>query len=288
MKHKYDIKLLRKTGGSRFDNVDTYKIVCKNPQSIQVTQSLKPSSEDGSDQETFVHVALANLVPFHHQVIVKVHFSSTRAIRRELEALRLVKDSDNVVQYVCHIPCMDDKKRWKERLTGPCEPCKEGGLDSLTFLIMEYIEGGNVRDFLSKHRSRQEYLSLFQQTALVLMDIGYKYNLYHGDLHGGNIMIKRTAQITRTYRIQNETYKVKTHGIHPVLIDFGRSGFYQESHDRKTYIFDDILSVFDRFANLIKEVDTELSERVWQTIYSIDTSSDMSFGDMMKKIKETF
>lgn len=102
---------LRKTGGSRLENVDTYRVACKHPKDIVAMLTYKSSMDDGSDDDTFVHVALAKLIKFNKHCVMKVFVSNTLPLKREMEALQHLENNSHVVQYVFHFSCNDHKSR---------------------------------------------------------------------------------------------------------------------------------------------------------------------------------
>ena len=95
----------------------------------------------------------------------------------ELELLQALKNYKNVVQY-----SNDDVRRWKLRITNPIIPCNNG-TNPMTFIVMEYIKNGDLETFLKSHLSLQQLKSLFLQTAYVFMELGFIYNVHHGDVN---------------------------------------------------------------------------------------------------------
>ena len=113
---------------------------------------------------------------------------------REIELLKTLNNYKHVVQYICHISCNDYIKQWYKEIIKPITPCQVDNGDSLTFIVMEYIKDGDLIDFFNKSPTLQQLESLFFQTAYIFMEIGFTYNIYHGDVNSGNILLKKTSQ----------------------------------------------------------------------------------------------
>lgn len=229
---------LKKGGGSRFKDVDTYKVVCSKPSEyIEIARSLKSAD---------AHVAIANLRSFKKQSVVKVLSSKNKHARKEIDILQRLKNFHHVVQYLCSFQCYDSKTRWMTPLETPTTACITSKKDKqkLTFIVMEYIENGDLVAFLQDpRRTANELLSFLLQSCLVIATLGYKYNISHGDLNSGNILVRKTNKET-TYFIHSKRktkIEIKTYGFMPVFLDFGESEFYHEGLvDKDEGIIEDI------------------------------------------------
>lgn len=248
---------LKKSGGSRFHNVSTFRIVCDHPSSnLLLTSSLKSSHEVGYKDDEFTHVAKGRFQSFAKDCVVKVHHSMNPLYHRELSILQHLSSYRNIVQYVCHFSCMDTKERWMQDIVAhrPLIPCQSAKKDELAFIVMEYIPHGNILDFFQSTPTSKVLKSLFLQTALLIIELGMKFKIYHGDLNSGNVLLKRTKpNATMTYEVEDRVIKVKTLGIRPVLIDFGRGGFYDKKSKNRSLIMDDIMITLSMYSNWIQD-----------------------------------
>lgn len=251
-----NITHLKKTGGARFDNVSTYRVVCDDPASnIILISCFKSSHEVGSRDNEFTHVAKGLLQKHGKECVVKVHHSVNPLYDRELYILQHLKKYKNIVQYVCHFSCMDNKERWMYHIvkTRPITPCQGLGTDNLAFMVMEYIPNGDIIDFFTTMPLLRQLKSFLIQTALVIMELGMKYKVYHGDINSGNILVKHTnPNKEMTYDMEGTLVKVITHGVRPVFIDFGRGGFYDKRAKNRSLIMDDVMIAFIMFSKWIK------------------------------------
>lgn len=239
------VEYLYKRGGARFTNVDTYKVSCEQNKLIG-KETLKSAKE--VDEEDFVHVIRSVLTEYKEPVVVKVHEHGNYFVVNELNMLNKLSDYNRVVQKLCDFKCKDSKSRWMDRAVGNMHFCDSKGNDMLHFIVMEYIPDGDISKRLP-HASFEELRSFFLQSALVLCELAYNFKVYHGDLNTGNILIEKTNKKTATYIVKDTTFNVKTYGVAPKLIDFGRGGEYK-GKVRDDIVLNDIyilLSVLSRW-----------------------------------------
>jgi serine/threonine protein kinase len=218
---------LLKQKRSRFNDVNTIKIEkntnCKNNKIVGI-KSLKSSEEMGSDIDNFVSIIQSKLENYNNPVIVKIHDARNIMVLKELAAMRRLKGFDNVVKYICDFSCMDDKSRWANKINEPVTFCNNKQ-DNLHFIVMEYVSNGDISEYVKK-ASLIEIRSLLIQLVFTILILGTKYKMNHGDLNTGNILIQSTTKKRIVYQYRNKTYYVKSCGIMPVLIDFGRSSHF--------------------------------------------------------------
>lgn len=243
-------------------------------------KSARSAVGSGDGINDFVHVAIGFLKKFKKTCVIKVHFSDSIFTKRELEIANRLKESPFVVKHICSYTCLDDKNRWMDKLPDigkgmqTCLEDKENGKDKLTFIIMEYIENGDVCAFIQKASmivagllsctycmlnlqlpwGNQEIKALFLMTAVAIIDMA-KYRVVHGDLHSGNILLKFEGPRDITVTISStRAYTFNTHGIHPLFIDFGRSHVYESKISQRNVV-EDILTMFTVFKNNVASLD---------------------------------
>lgn len=228
------MQFLNKRAGARFLDVPTYKISCEN-KDLKTIESLKSAEE----VVEFTHVIKHKL-----PVVVKIHDADSNFADNEIKCLKTLSRFKYAVQYLCDFECYDDKSRWMNKLKKKTKFCVHSK-DKLRFIVMEYIEGGDLYAYLeSKDKPQKELFSFLMQIALVICILATKYHIYHGDLNTGNILIERTAENTIDYRLLGKKYRVETYGVYPKFIDFGRSGFYDERFEDKD-ILEDVYLIFN-------------------------------------------
>lgn len=269
---------LPKTRGSRFTDVETHK--CRANE-IQGLVSLKSAA----DADEFVHVIASRLqdTDTEREVVVKIHQANHLFVKKELDAMKRVQGWANTAQYLCDYTCSDKEKRWYKDVQGPTRFCNNKG-DSLHFIVMEYIRDADLADFLS--RATQSHIkSLFVQATLAIVELAYTYKLHHGDLNSGNLLVSRTPHKSHTYEVDGTSIRVKTHGILPILIDFGRGASYTK-RPQWSLVKDDILTMF---AVMIRWIpDNSLATRLDTFVYEASGNKNMRIKELVTGIKNVF
>jgi serine/threonine protein kinase len=277
------VSKLTKTGGSRFHDVESFRIVCNDPSELEMFLSLKNANDEGLHNDEFVHVALSNMPRFRKQCVIKTNVSGTLFLKNELRAMRLLNEYPHVVQYLCHFECKDNKERWRDNLHTSRFACEANGNDMLTFIVMEYIKYGSIFKLLERKPMNKEVLySLCLQTIYILYDLGKTYNISHGDLHTGNILIKKTKK--RFMTIMNR-FKIPLFGYRVVFVDFGRS-YITKKPQRTSDILNDITIVLDVYRNYMKEDFPEIFNNLRNVLHQ--DVGNVSFGSFVEQIKECF
>jgi serine/threonine protein kinase len=202
---------LKKKGGSRFKDIHTVKI-CKSSDLIGI-QTIKNSNEGSNDFVHVIHLCAFSmrvepllftdknahsgaiskrnviqsvLKEYNKPVIVKILDESSIFLQKELNAIRRLTDYEYSVQMICDFSCMDNMSRWSQNHKGNIEFCS-GNRDKLHFIVYEYIEDGDISDYLP-NATQKEIACIFFQLSMAVIMLAYKYGLTHGDLHSGNIL----------------------------------------------------------------------------------------------------
>lgn len=234
---------LVKNKKSRSPDVDTVKISCENNKIIG-NETMKSSEETSMNDEDFVHVIKSILTEYNKPVVVKIHSSSTIQVKKELLALNKLEDFQNSVKLICDFSCMDDKTRWEKPVLKPVKFCNNK-TDSLHFIVLEYIENIQYESFFNRKLSIEELCSIFIQIELAIITLALDYRISHSDLNSGNILFSQTDKNIVKYHILGEEYSIKSFGIIPKFIDYGRCHNYIGRGKINTeYIIDDVFFAF--------------------------------------------
>ncbi len=98
-----------------------------------------------------------------------------KAVKFYAKKLHKLRDCPILIQYIT-----------QDRITVRTWP--------VTFLVSEYVEGEMLRDFLDRQPGKRlltfEALHLLQALTIGVEQI-HSFNEYHGDLHTGNVMVRR-------------------------------------------------------------------------------------------------
>ena len=277
-----DLQYLPKKGGSRFKDVSTYKLLCDDPENFKGIKSLKSAEEVGSGPNEFTHVLLSKIRDTKEKCIIKIHRSENPFLSKEIGIMSQLSDYKNIVQFVCTFNCKGNKDMFMKPIEKPMKYlCAANGNVDLTFIVMEYIANGDVEQVLSI-TNKAKLRSLILQTALIIIELGTIYHVFHGDLNSGNILVKPTHKKTLTYTVYGKEHVVETMGIRPVLIDFGRGGYYDQRSKNKRNIIEDILTMILVFSSYIVIPDLKDSMRELANKYVRSTNIDNLILDIYK------
>ena len=101
------------------------------------------------------------------------------------------------------------------------------GIDAL---LLEFVGVGEVAATSLKEALKAGSLKASQKQSIVLqlacaLEVAYRaIKFTHNDLHAGNVMLRKCdPNIVFKYVIGGKTYAVPTHGVIPVIIDYGLS-----------------------------------------------------------------
>lgn len=100
--------------------------------------------------------------------------------------------------------------------------CKNNGTENY-FLFMEYYDFGSILNYIPK--SLNEIISILNQVIASATLAFEHFGFIHGDLHPGNILIKKTKKDLIKYKFTDKDLEIKINGIQIVMFDFDRSNF---------------------------------------------------------------
>jgi serine/threonine protein kinase len=211
---KLAIAKLPKQKGGRIASVETYIAYCneKNCQLPQGWLIQKKSIKTLESVDIFAQAFMENKV-----FVLKVYEKTSPMFKLELSILRMLskRKQHNVIHYICDSSHNDCELKWNTRTEND---------DALHFIMLEYIENGNIHNHLGNiELTFDEMKSVLKQVALCLLQISLNYNINHGNIHPGNILIQRHNHECRTYKIKNQSVTIDTYDIEPIFIDFGRA-----------------------------------------------------------------
>ena len=232
---------LHKCSRSRITGMESYKINCgKNL--LLGYHTLKASEETSTHKDDFVHVVVAKLKDYTKPVVVKVYDEENIHLHIELKILKKISGFRNTAQLLCDFSCNDDKNKYITKIKKQLQFCGKG-VNKLHFFVYEYIEHGDVSDFLMKHHEINQIKSLILQVTCVIIQLASLYKIYHGDINTGNILIDTINDSIIDYCIEGETFSIESYGIMPKIIDYGRSNFFKETIHNDEVWFDVIMAL---------------------------------------------
>jgi len=236
---------LKKTTRSRILGMQTYKVNCGKNLMLGF-KSIKAAEETSMKPDDFVHVALAKLKDYNNPVVVKIYDENNGYLYREQKILKAINGYRNMPNIICDFTCKDNKIKYFTKIKKHFSFCTKvvgsnANTDLLHFFVYEYIQHGDISEFIVKNNGNTDIIkSVILQLVCVIIELATVYNVFHGDLNSGNILVDKTNEKTLEYKIEDETISIETFGVMPKLIDFGKSNFYEEP---LTYlVWEDIIS----------------------------------------------
>ena len=260
---------LPKTRRSRIFSMETYKINCGNNK-LYGYKSFKAAEEASMDKNDFVHVVLSKLQDYDKPVVVKVYDATKKHLLLEKRILDKIRDYRNTARLICEFSCNDNKNNYITKLTKEIKFCSSG-TDKLYFFVYEYIAHGDISDYLQKKRDTKIIKTLILQVVCVIIELATIYKISHGDLNSGNILIDKTDEKIIEYKIGDEIVVIKSNGIIPKIIDFGRSKFYEEPILK--HVWYDIIMVIELIYIYVKNDDIGLAVLKNQDPYDLSLPS---------------
>jgi serine/threonine protein kinase len=271
-KRKISVEKLPKCPRHRIFGMETYKINCAKNLLLGY-QSIKGAEETSTSENDFVHVILSKLKDYNKPVIVKIYDKDNFHLHIETNILKTISGYRNAAQLICDFSCNDDKNRWITKIKRHSLFCN-GGPHALHFFIYEYIPNGDVSDFVKANSNdTKKICSLLLQIACVIIELAFDFNIYHGDINSGNILVDTNIDGKIAYCIDGEIYEIKSYGIMPKFIDYGRSNFYKEM-PKCSHVWFDIILAFGTIYPYVK--DNSLKEK----ILHISKQVDIDFSSM--------
>lgn len=134
-------------------------------------------------------------------------------------------------------------------------------------LNMEYYNLGSILNYIPKNLN--EIISIINQVIASYTTAFEYFGFIHGNLHPGNILVKKTKKDFISYKFPDKELEIKTNGIQIVINDFDKSNFngnfamfiselslfidYYEMYLLERKIFDKNTIIVTPFAQLKKE-----------------------------------
>lgn len=265
------IEKLHKCPRSRITGMESYKINCgKNL--LRGYHTIKAAEETSTHKDDFVHVVLSELKDYNKPVVVKVYDEHNIHLHVELNILKKVNGFRNTPRLICEFSCDDDKNKYITKIKKQISFCGNG-LNKLHFFVYEYIEHGDISDFLNKNQEIDIIKSLILQITCVIIQLAEIYKVYHGDINTGNILVDSLNERTIEYCIDGETFVIESQGIIPKIIDYGRSNFYKGIIPNY-HIWFDVIMTLGVIYPYIKNAELK------QKVFDISTKIDMSLPSL--------
>jgi len=201
------------------------------------------------------------------------------------------KENENTHEIFVGIKCINKLLKYIPNFSYMFGYYDETNTEEKASVIMEYIEGKTLCEWIKTEFNMKEFLFILIQICLALELAQKFYGFVHWDLAPWNIIIHRTREYkTIDYMLNTrDIFKIKTNII-PVIIDYGKSHViyknyhYGYIHMYKTSTIQDVISLL-----LNSLYDISLNSRL--TGYNINEiillSNFLTGNKYMKKIYKT-
>jgi serine/threonine protein kinase len=218
-KTKLYLKYLKKQRGGKIPNLTTFQTVC-SPESAHANLIALKSIKSPEESDDFIQVVLSKMKSSDQPLIVKIQ-EPGKFLTNELKIQKLLKDQNNVIQYICDFPCLFNKMKWNSKIEKPTSFCDDSG-ESMHIIVMEYINNDLANLFETIDLPEEVFKSIIKQVGFSLLEIHLNHNIAHNDLNRGNLLVNIGTPKDITYIIDDFSTTINTFGYEFILIDFQR------------------------------------------------------------------
>lgn len=195
---------LKKTHRSRIVGMQTYKVNCGKTLML----GMKKNENALHDYDT--------------PVVVKIYDKHKLFLWNNERIFKKIYNYRNNVKLICDFSCDDETDEYIIKLKKYLSKCNI--TDDLGHIfIYEYISYGNIYSFFTKNKDIRIIKNIILQIVCLMIQLGEKYGICHGEIYSGNILIQSINEKTIEYQIDDETFTIETYGVMPKVTDYGRS-----------------------------------------------------------------
>ncbi len=234
---------------------------------FEITKIIESTNNDDKNR------IILGILDKHKQCVAKIGKNNT--LHKEF-AISNELFSTNTIKTYCFFKCNDDYKSVAEQ---DKYLCKKNG-DEMSILLMEYCDLGNMRDF-DFYKYQTAFYSCMKQSLLTLIELCYNQGFYHNDFHAGNVLIKKTDKKYIEYIINDEIYKIQTHGYKAVIMDYENAFLINKVNNtvNQKFLQDDII----RF---MTDIMTNSTKITFDKKYLISIMETLDMNEILNKIDE--
>jgi hypothetical protein len=212
--------MLKKTNQSRGGQSEKFLLPCKDLQ--QEPEWLNINNHLSNQQYNILLATIDNRL----NVVVK--YDEPHSIQHEYEIGERACSNKvpNFIKYL-HRFISDDQKRG--------------------MLVMPYYHLGNFEDMRWDRMSFHTMICVAKQVVYSLLYAYEKFGFVHGDMHLGNVLIRKTKKTVVSY---GDNITIPTNGSYAIIMDFGRSFVVPEDkrNEQMAWVYEDIY----RFLHIIQ------------------------------------
>lgn len=183
------------------------------------------------------------------EVVVKIS-SNADITQKEYNISEKLKNIPGFIRFICVTSCNDDLNRYRETVS--ITVCNDDSASSSKLhhlLVMPYFRLGSFEEYPWEEQPVEIFKSCLKQVIFSLASAYLQYGFIHLDIHMKNVMLTPTKELHIVYQ-SIDNYRVETHGLKIVIIDFDKS--FTDLHGQDKAFFIDLLRVFNEIQTTIK------------------------------------
>lgn len=127
--------------------------------------------------------------------------------------------------------------------------CKKNGTTNY-FLFMKYYEMGSIVNYISQNSN--DIISIINQVLCASILAYEKLGFIHGDLHPGNVLIKKTKKDKIIYKLDGVEKEIKPYGLEIKIFDFDRVEF-TKNHNSFGKLLNQLMTFINLYDNYLLE-----------------------------------
>jgi hypothetical protein len=145
----------------------------------------------------------------------------------------------NFIKFLCAFTCDDSETSIKTQDFTRKQFLCNGSGNGLGIMVMPYYSDGNIDQCKWNRGNFGTLKNVLTQVAWSLLYAFEKTGFVHGDMHAGNVLVRRTKKAALSYG----GLSLGLHGMYAIVMDFGKSYI---QHDAPSQVYQSI----DRLLNI--------------------------------------
>jgi hypothetical protein len=195
--------------------IDCKNRIVSNPETKDWLELLSKFKHDASNIK--VYKALLDKNKNIVAKIGKYKLDYEYEVAKNLEILKM----PTFIKFHCLFSCLDNFSELKNNTKTVCK--KEG--EPVSIILMPYIEEERIELWKWERNNFELMKNVMKHVFLSLFYAKQKIGFIHGDLHLGNVLLKKSNRKEITY---GDYGSLQVLGLMPVIMDFDKSNFLEK------------------------------------------------------------
>lgn len=180
---------------------------------------------------------------------VVVKLGSSPDIAREYTYSRKLYKTKGFVKYICSFECNDNFRS----ITEPTSHICNGVGTQMQVILMPYFSLGSLASYPWNSDNLPILHSCLKQTVLSIITAFHTLNFIHGDLHSGNVLLKKSENTHIHYTFNDVVLSIPTYGIRTWIMDFENSSIAEMNSQYNTIMaLNNFYFDIEKFFTLLK------------------------------------